>query len=118
MGRRIRSRHYTVIQLRAFVMRRSDSLAPGQARIHQACRAAMKVHKRVKPPDEESCARRTLPVRNQDFIEIRIAVKAGRKSSFHKHRHVKPGKFLLQGADRPGEKETVSHRAETYKKDA
>jgi hypothetical protein len=57
-------------------------------------------------------------VRNQDFIEIRIAVKAGRKSSFHKHRHAKPGKFFFQGADRPGKKETVSHRAETYKKDA
>src|SRR5438128_1498726 len=118
MGRRIRSRHYTVIQLRAFVMRGSDSPAPGQTRIQQAGRPAMKVHKRVKPTDEEPRARRTLPVRNQDFIEIGIAVKAGRKSSFHKHRDAEGRKFFLQGADRSGEKETVSHRAETYKEDA
>ena len=78
----------------------------------------MKVHQRIKPAGEEPGARRTFPVRNEDFIEIGIAVKAGRKSSFHKHRDAEGRKLFLQGADGPGEKETVSHRAETYKEDA
>jgi len=32
---------------------------------------------------------------NEDFIEIGVAIKAGRKSSFYKHGNPKVGEFLL-----------------------
>jgi hypothetical protein len=95
----------------------SDARANGKQSVNQAGWASVKVYDEIETPQQQLQRLGFSPDR-KNFIDIRVPFKTTREAGFHENRDAKSGEFVLQGTDRAGEQQAISHRAQAYKKDS
>src|SRR5262249_10180389 len=109
MRRGFRSRKMAVVELSAPIMSGTDSPAPRQTGIHKTGRAAMQIDDSVKTSRQEPQARFEFAACDQDFVYVRIAVKAVSESTFDKDGNAEFRELLFDRAHGAGQQQTVAH---------
>src|SRR2546426_11244015 len=108
----------TVERARRLKVLPANTFSPSQTTVQQARWPAMKVHDGMKAPCEQPRRKGQFARSTQNFINIRIAIKAVGELRFHQNRDAEFRKLCLQCANRSRQQQAIAHGTEANEKDA